>query len=72
MWPYLTCAPPPPLIHLIPPNNSSNIERQWELEMVALEQERLKAMEQEQKQDDPETDIILQNLDSELKSLIQV
>ena len=40
--------------------------------MEALERDRLKALQQEQVAEDPETDTVLENLDNELRSLIQV
>ncbi len=54
----------------IPP--SIDIANQWEEEMLALEQEGLRAMEQQQTHGQPEEDLMLQNLDNEFKSLIQV
>jgi hypothetical protein len=50
---------------------SSHIEQQWEEEMRALEQEGLKAMEEQQMRRETEDTLIL-NLDNELKSLIKV
>ena len=47
-----------------------DIEKQWEKEMQALEQEDLRALEQQQHSED--TDIAIQNLDNELRSLIEV
>lgn len=47
------------------------IAREWEQEMRELEAERLKAFE-EQKREQEQSDAVLQNLDDELMSLIKV
>lgn len=52
---------------------SQNIEEQWEAEMRRLEEERLQALQREEELKRMiENDDIVQNLDKELQSLIEV
>ena len=52
---------------------SQNIEEQWEAEMRRLEEERLQALQREEELKKMiENDDIVQNLDKELQSLIEV
>lgn len=52
---------------------SQNIEEQWEEEMRRLEEERLQALQREEELKKMiENDDIVQNLDKELQSLIEV
>lgn len=52
---------------------SQNIEEQWEAEMKRLEEERLQALQREEELKRLiDNDEVVQNLDKELQSLIEV
>ena len=53
--------------------HSQNMEEQWEAEMKRLEEERLAALQKEEElKKMVENDEVVQNLDKELQSLIEV
>lgn len=53
--------------------SSQNMEEQWEAEMKRLEEERLQALRREEEiKSMVENDEMVQNLDKELQSLIEV